>query len=184
MWFPEYIRTLRDQQYASRAQYYLAETYTNRTFNRSVENVNFIRARFSNCRFEHLTLSHVSFENCTIEDCTFANVRSSRTHFRDTEIITSKFVDTDLWWGNVPSDEGEGELWIGGEGGGRFERCRLVNNSILSLSQGCHLDFDYNVHLQDIFQENLVGQLALLPGALVCAFLVDRVGRTRVIGKK
>ncbi|KAF4527248.1 hypothetical protein B566_EDAN015921 [Ephemera danica] len=96
-----------------------------------------------------------------------------------TMILT--FVDTDLWWGDLPDEDTGGEIWLGGENGGRFQRCHLVNNSILSLSPGCHLDFDYNIHLQDVFQENLVGQLALLPGALVCAFLVDRVGRTRII---
>jgi hypothetical protein len=78
-------------------------------------------------------------------------------------------------------DDEEVEGWSGGITSGRFERCLLVNNSILSLAQGCHLDFDYNIHLQDIFQENLVGQLALLPGAFVCAFLVDRIGRIKII---
>jgi hypothetical protein len=80
-------------------------------------------------------------------------------------------------------DDEEEEGWSGGITSGRFERCHLVNNSILSLSQGCHLDFDYNIHLQDIFTENLVGQLALLPGAFVCVFLVDRIGRIKIISE-
>ncbi|XP_059473712.1 synaptic vesicle glycoprotein 2B-like [Neocloeon triangulifer] len=183
LWFPEYIRTLRDLLYSSKAQHVFDKTYFNITFNRSLENINFSGSRFISCRFEHLTLSHVLFENCTMEACTFANVRSSRTLFRDSEISKSHFVDTDLWWGNLPYKKNEDEeTWEDGITSGRFEHCNLVNNSILSLSQGCHLDFDYNLHLQDIFTENLVGQLALLPGALVCAFLVDRVGRIKIIG--
>jgi len=102
LWFPEYIRTLRDLTYSSRAQHVSDKTYFNVTFNRSLENINFAGSRFLSCRFEHLTLSHVLFENCTMEECTFANVRSSRTLFRDTDIISSHFVDTDLWWGNLP----------------------------------------------------------------------------------
>ncbi|CAB3373530.1 Hypothetical predicted protein [Cloeon dipterum] len=183
LWFPEYISTLRDLLYSSKAQRVSDKVYVNITFNQSLENINYSGSSFVGCRFEHLTLSHVTFENCTVESCTFANVRSSRTLFRDTEIISSHFVDTDLWWGNLPyKDDEDGEGWIGGITSGRFERCLLVNNSILSLAQGCHLDFDYNIHLQDIFTENLVGQLALLPGAFVCAFLVDRVGRIKIIG--
>jgi hypothetical protein len=102
LWFPEYIRTLRDLQYSSRAQLMPDQVYTNITFNKSLENMIFAGSTFLSCRFEHLTLSHVLFENCTMDGCTFANVRSSRTLFRDTEIMRSHFVDTDLWWGNLP----------------------------------------------------------------------------------
>jgi Pentapeptide repeats (9 copies) len=102
LWFPEYIRTLRDLQYSSRAKLVPDKVYSNITFNKSLENMIFAGSTFVSCRFEHLTLSHVLFENCTMDGCTFANVRSSRTLFRDTEIMRSHFVDTDLWWGNLP----------------------------------------------------------------------------------
>lgn len=35
----------------------------------------------------------------------------------------------------------------------------------------CALDFDYNIHLDDVFLEHLIGELALLPGFVHRLFL-------------
>ena len=74
-----------------------------------------------------------------------------------------RFIDTDL------TDQ-------------HFENCVFTNTSLQSLSAGCPLDFDYNIHLEEVFQEHLVGQLAILPGALFSALAIDKLGRVKIIG--
>jgi hypothetical protein len=59
----------------------------------------------------------------------------------------------------------------------------MANNSFLAMIGGCTLDFDFNFHLNEVFLENLVGQLALIPGTLVSIFLLDKVGRVKMICK-
>ena len=63
----------------------------------------------------------------------------------------------------------------------RFENCSMTTNTFKALVPGCSLDFDYNIHYQDVFQENLIGQLTLIPGTLATAFLLDYVGRVRIM---
>lgn len=48
---------------------------------------------------------------------------------------------------------------------------------------GCTLDFDINFKLAELFYENLFAQLAILPGALISSFVMDRVGRVKTLGK-
>jgi hypothetical protein len=55
----------------------------------------------------------------------------------------------------------------------RFLNCRLINNTILSLTDGCTLDFDYNIHLEEVFVENLVGMCAMLPGAFLSGETIE-----------
>jgi hypothetical protein len=59
----------------------------------------------------------------------------------------------------------------------------MSNITVLSLSAGCPLDFDYNIHMEEVFQEHLVGQLAILPGALFSALAINKLGRVKIIGK-
>ncbi|XP_067003158.2 synaptic vesicle glycoprotein 2B [Anabrus simplex] len=163
LWFPEYIKLLKERQYQMNRKLLTGEEYNNFTFSTSVENVRWNASNFTDGRFNHLTLSHVTFDNCSLENVEFANIQSSRTYFRDSVIKDCKFVDTDLKIKH-------------------FEGCELINNTFIVLTTVCQLDFDYNIHLEDVFQENLVGQLSLIPGAFLSAFVVDRLGRVKVIG--
>ncbi|XP_063237443.1 synaptic vesicle glycoprotein 2C-like [Bacillus rossius redtenbacheri] len=163
IWFPDYIKQLKVDQYAGNTNVMTNAFYNGTSFNDSIENTHWVNSRFADCRFHHLVLSHVTFTNCTLERTEFANIKSSRTYFLHSVVEDCRFVDTDL------SEQ-------------HFRDCRLLNNTVVSLAVGCPLDFDYNIHLEEVFQENLVGQLAILPAALVSAFVVDRMGRVKMIG--
>ncbi|XP_071442528.1 synaptic vesicle glycoprotein 2B-like isoform X1 [Hetaerina americana] len=165
---PERTRAMEARAFASRARVLSGLSYEGVLFNRSVENVRWSDSHFSGCRFEHVTLSHVAFSNCTLEGCTFAAVRASRTFFLGSSVIGSHFVDTDL---SSPR---------------RFlEGCHLANNSVLSLVSSCprvDVDFSASALLGGGFGAVIVGLLALLPGAVASACLVDRMRRSRLAG--
>nr|CAD7262481.1 unnamed protein product [Timema shepardi] len=161
IWFPDYIKQLKVDQYTENTNVTFNATFVGVSFNTSVENVHWMSSSFIDCRFHHLILSHVTFSNCTLEKVEFSNVKSSRTYFKDSLIQDCRFVDTDL--------------------SRHFENCKLDNNTVLSLTAGCALDFDYNIHLDEVFRENLVGQLAILPGAFISAFVIDKMGRVKMI---
>nr|CAD7585942.1 unnamed protein product [Timema genevievae] len=162
IWFPDYIKKLKVDQYTENTNVTFNATFVGVSFNTSIENVHWMSSSFIDCRFHHLILSHVTFSNCTLEKVEFSNVKSSRTYFKDSLIQDCRFVDTDL--------------------SHHFENCKLDNNTVLSLTAGCALDFDYNIHLDEVFRENLVGQLAILPGAFISAFVIDKMGRVKMIG--
>nr|CAD7441265.1 unnamed protein product [Timema bartmani] len=162
IWFPDYIKQLKVDQYTENTNVTFNATFVGVSFNMSIENVHWMSSSFIDCRFHHLILSHVTFSNCTLEKVEFSNVKSSRTYFKDSLIQDCRFVDTDL--------------------SHHFENCKLDNNTVLSLTAGCALDFDYNIHLDEVFRENLVGQLAILPGAFISAFVIDKMGRVKMIG--
>jgi hypothetical protein len=64
-----------------------------------------------------------------------------------------------------------------------FENCLISNVTVLSLSAGCPLDFDYNIYLEEVFHEHLMGQFAILPGAIFSAFVIGKLGRVKTIGE-
>jgi hypothetical protein len=59
----------------------------------------------------------------------------------------------------------------------------MSNITVLSLSTGCPLDFDYNIRLDEVLIVHIAGQLAILPGAVFSALAIDKLGRVKVIGK-
>jgi hypothetical protein len=57
------------------------------------------------------------------------------------------------------------------------------NVTFQSLSARCPLDFDYNIYLEEVFHEHLVGHFAILPAALLSAFAIGKLGRGKIIGE-
>jgi len=163
LWFPEYVKLLKGNDFKERALTLTNVSYTDVQFNHSIENVIYTHSNFTNVRFDNLILSHVLFDSCHFQEVSFTRIKSSRSLFRNSSIIESNFIDTDLF----PY---------------RFENCVMTNNSFNSMDAYCPLDFDYNIHLDDVFLEHLIGELALLPGLMLAAFLMDRFGRVRLIG--
>jgi len=64
-----------------------------------------------------------------------------------------------------------------------FENCVMSNITVLSLSTGCPLDFDYNIHLGEVLRIQTFGQLAILPGVVFSALAINKLGRVKVIGE-
>ena len=86
--------------------------------------------------------------------------------FRNSTLYDSKFVDTDIF----PY---------------RFENCDIDETTTFdSMDAFCPLEFDYNIHLGEVFLEQIVGEVALIPGLILAAIFMDRFGRVRLIGKQ
>lgn len=137
--------------------------YSDVNFNQSIENMVYINGRFTNVRFENLILNHVVFDSCYFEHVSFIKIKSSQSLFRNSTILQSSFVDTDFF----PY---------------RFENCQIIDTKFDSMDAFCQLDFDYNIHVGEVFLEHLIGEVALIPGLVVAALLMDRFGRARLIG--
>ena len=137
-------------------------SYSDMQFNQSIENMIYVNGRFTNVRFQNLILNHVVFDSCYFEQVSFIKIKSSRSLFRNSTILQSTFVDTDL----LPY---------------RFEGCHMVDTTFDSMDAFCPLDFDYNIHLEEVFLEQLVGEVSLIPGLVLAVLLMDRFGRTRLI---
>lgn len=67
----------------------------------------------------------------------------------------------------------------------RFFNCKLINSTFLHNKEGCILDFsdDFN-NAYMIYFVNFLGTLAVLPGNIVSALLMDKIGRLRMLGKE
>ena len=163
LYFPEHVKLLKGEDYDRRASTVANATYADLLLNTSIENANYVWSTFHNVRFEKLILNHVLFDGCHFDNVSFVNVKSSQSLFRNSTLSRCQFVDTDLF----PY---------------RFDACQLSNTSFTSMDAFCPLDFDYNIHLGDVFLEHLVGEVALIPGFVAAACFIDRFGRVRIIG--
>jgi len=137
-------------------------SYSDMQFNQSIENMIYVNGRFTNVRFQNLILNHVVFDSCYFEQVSFIKIKSSRSLFRNSTILQSTFVDTDFF----PY---------------RFEGCHMEDTTFDSMDAFCPLDFDYNIHLGEVFLEQLIGEVSLIPGLILAALLMDRFGRARLI---
>lgn len=164
IWCPEYLKLLRAIEYETLTEDIHGENYTNLTFTGSWENRQYRDSTFRNCKFTKMIFSHVDFDNCTFTSVEFSNIKSSKTHFRDSLIVYSKFVDTDL----------SAQV---------FTRCKLENNTELSLSGPCPtLDLDYNIYIEETLHAHLVAQLAFVPAAVLAGFALTVLQRPKLIG--
>ncbi|KOX79617.1 Synaptic vesicle glycoprotein 2B [Melipona quadrifasciata] len=142
VWCPEYLKLLRATEYKAHTKLISGEEYNGQTFNGSLENCQYKDSIFLNCN----------------------NIKSSKTHFTDSVIMHSKFVDTDL----------SAQV---------FTRCKLQNNTELSLSGPCPtLDLDYNIYIEEALHGHLVAQLAFVPAAALAGLALAVLQRPKVIG--
>ncbi|KYN14381.1 Synaptic vesicle glycoprotein 2B [Trachymyrmex cornetzi] len=164
IWCPEYLKLLRAMEYKNHTQHYQKQEHNGTTFTGSWENRQYKDSTFSNCKFTKMIFSHVDFDNCTFQSVEFSSIKSSKTHFRDSVIIYSKFVDTDL----------SAQV---------FTRCKLENNTELSLSGSCPtLDLDYNIYIEEALHAHLVAQLAFVPAAALAGLALTVLQRPKLIG--
>ncbi|KAG7279971.1 hypothetical protein CRUP_025223 [Coryphaenoides rupestris] len=63
----------------------------------------------------------------------------------------------------------------------RFVNSRLVNSTFLHNKEGCMLDFNDDNNAYMIYFVSFLGTLAVLPGNIVSALLMDKIGRLRML---
>ena len=138
---------------------YLEKSYTD-----SLENTLYINSTFTNVSFHDILMQHVYFKNCFLDSVTFKNVTAERTSFIQSTLKNTVFNDTNLY-----SD--------------RFHACNFSSVHFDSMKIGCHVDFDTSYSSRQVFLENFLGQLSVIPGTVITALLLDRVGRVWLMGK-
>ncbi|NIG58241.1 synaptic vesicle glycoprotein 2A [Pontoporia blainvillei] len=163
VWFPDMIRHLQAVDYAARTKVFPGERVEHVTFNFTLENQIHRGGQYFNDKFIGLRLKSVSFEDSLFEECYFEDVTSSNTFFRNCTFINTVFYNTDLF-----------EY--------KFVNSRLVNSTFLHNKEGCPLDVTGTGEgAYMVYFVSFLGTLAVLPGNIVSALLMDKIGRLRML---
>lgn len=64
----------------------------------------------------------------------------------------------------------------------KFKNCRMENTTFLHPKKGCHLNFQEENDIV-IYMVSFLGSLAVLPGNIISALFIDKIGRIRLIGE-
>ncbi|NWQ85385.1 SV2B protein, partial [Burhinus bistriatus] len=162
VWFPDMIRYLQEEAYESRVKIFDEEEVSHFTFNFTLENQIHRNGEYRNDKFIGMKFKEVRFEDSLFEECRFEDVTSSETFFENCTIISTVFYNTDLYEH-------------------KFINCRLINSTFLKEKEGCHLDFEEDNDFL-IYLVSFLGSLSVLPGNIISALLMDKIGRIKMIG--
>ncbi|KAM6309126.1 synaptic vesicle glycoprotein 2B [Aegotheles albertisi] len=162
VWFPDMIRYFQEEAYESRVKIFNEEEVSHFTFNFTLENQIHRNGQYRNDKFIDMKFKEVRFEHSLFEDCYFEDVTSSETFFENCTIISTLFYDTDLYEH-------------------KFINCRLINCTFIHQKEGCHLDFEEENDFL-IYLVSFLGSLSVLPGNIISALLMDKIGRIKMIG--
>ncbi|CAI9580134.1 unnamed protein product [Staurois parvus] len=163
VWFSDVIKHLQADEYALRVKYFHGENISNYNFNFTLENQIHKNGDFINDKFISMKFKSVVFQDSLFERCYFEDVTSLNTYFRNCTFIDSHFVNTDL------------EKY-------KFTDSELKNCTFGDMKVGCQITFDDDYSAYWIYFVNFLGTLAVLPGNIVSALLMDKIGRLTMLG--
>ncbi|XP_073424839.1 synaptic vesicle glycoprotein 2B [Dendrobates tinctorius] len=161
VWFPDTIRYLQEEEYASRVKKFEDEDVKNFVFNFTLENQIHIDGTYYNDKFYKMKFKYVTFEDCVFDECYFEDVTSTGTIFKNCTIKSSYFHNTDLHEH-------------------RFIDCTLVNSTFSNHKEDCDIDFEEDNDFL-IYLVSFLGSLSVLPGNIISALLMDKIGRIKMI---
>uniref|UniRef100_A0A3P8S1K2 Synaptic vesicle glycoprotein 2C n=1 Tax=Amphiprion percula TaxID=161767 RepID=A0A3P8S1K2_AMPPE len=160
VWFPDVIKHLQADEYASRVKIHNDERIEDFTFNFTLENQIHRNGVFLNdsMKFKAVTFINSSFLNCYFED-----VSSVGSFFKNCTFVDSFLYNTDI------------------------DDSKLINSSLINSSfhhnkTGCQMTFDDDYSAYWVYFVNFLGTLAVLPGNIVSALLMDKIGRLSMLG--
>ncbi|KAF1480712.1 Synaptic vesicle glycoprotein 2A, partial [Pygoscelis antarcticus] len=104
-------------------------------------------------------MKSVTFEDSLFEECYFEDITSSNTFFKNSA-------------GSPPCYLFEY----------KFINSRVVNSTFMHNKEGCQLDFSDDNNAYMVYFVSFLGTLAVLPGNIVSALLMDKIGRLRMLG--
>ncbi|XP_013997707.1 synaptic vesicle glycoprotein 2A [Salmo salar] len=162
VWFPDMIKYIQKQEYASRTKFFTKERVEHVTFNFTLENQVHRQGQYFNDKFINLKMKSMVFEDSVFEECYFEDITSSRSFFRNCTFIATLFYNTDLFQNRIINS-------------------KLVNSTFLHNKEGCLLDFTDDNNAYMIYFVSFLGTLAVLPGNIVSALLMDKIGRLRML---
>uniref|UniRef100_A0A3Q3FMX4 Synaptic vesicle glycoprotein 2A n=1 Tax=Labrus bergylta TaxID=56723 RepID=A0A3Q3FMX4_9LABR len=163
VWFPDMIKYLQKQEYASRTKVFVKEKVEHVTFNFTLENQVHRQGEYFNDKFMNLKMRSMVFEDSLFEECYFEDITSSNTFFKNCTFIATLFYNTDLFKY-------------------RLVNSRLINSTFLHNKEGCVLsDVSDENNAYMVYFVSFLGTLAVLPGNIVSALLMDKIGRLRML---
>ncbi|XP_003216299.1 synaptic vesicle glycoprotein 2C [Anolis carolinensis] len=163
VWFPDVIKHLQADEYASRRKSFENEKIIDFDFNFTLENQIHFNGTFINDRFSMMKFKAVTFQDTLFKSCNFEDVTTLNTYFRNCIFVETTFFSTDLEPYKYPGSE--------------FINCTFYHNKT-----GCQISFDDDYSAYWIYFVNFLGTLAVLPGNIVSALLMDRIGRLTMLG--
>uniref|UniRef100_A0A8C3QJQ0 Synaptic vesicle glycoprotein 2C n=1 Tax=Cyanoderma ruficeps TaxID=181631 RepID=A0A8C3QJQ0_9PASS len=163
VWFPDVIKHLQSDEYASRVKYFRNEEVSHFVFNFTLENQIHTNGEYINDRFIMMKFKSVTFEDSLFKNCVFEDITSLNTYFRNCTFVNTTFYNTDL------------EQY-------KFVDSELINCTFFHVRTGCQISFDDDYSAYWIYFVNFLGTLAVLPGNIVSALLMDRIGRLTMLG--
>ncbi|XP_061885164.1 synaptic vesicle glycoprotein 2A isoform X1 [Entelurus aequoreus] len=163
VWFPDMIKYLQKQEYSSRTKIFLKEKVEHVTFNFTLENQIHRQGEYFNDKFMNLKMKSMVFEDSLFEECYFEDITSSNTFFKNCTFIATLFYNTDLFKY-------------------RLVNSKLINSTFLHNKEGCLLsDVGDENNAYMVYFVSFLGTLAVLPGNIVSALLMDKIGRLRML---
>ncbi|KAI4882893.1 hypothetical protein NFI96_013109, partial [Prochilodus magdalenae] len=163
VWFPDVIKHLQADEYASRVKSHRNERIEDFTFNFTLENQVHSNGLFINDRFVSMKFKSVTFKDSTFQNCYFEDVTSLGSFFKNCTIIDTFFYNTDI----------DDSKFIGSS---------VINSTFAHNKTGCQITFDDDYSAYWVYFINFLGTLAVLPGNIVSALLMDKVGRLSMLG--
>ncbi|XP_059951068.1 synaptic vesicle glycoprotein 2B isoform X3 [Mesoplodon densirostris] len=162
VWFPDMIRYFQDEAYKSKMKVFHNEHVYGVTINFTMENQIHQHGKLVNDKFTKMYFKHVLFEDTLFDECYFEDVTSTDTYFKNCTIESTIFYNTDLYQH-------------------KFINCHFINVTFLEQKEGCHMDLEQDNDFL-IYLVSFLGSLSVLPGNIISALLMDRVGRLKMIG--
>ncbi|XP_074210107.1 synaptic vesicle glycoprotein 2B isoform X2 [Camelus bactrianus] len=161
VWFPDMIRYFQDEEYKSKMKVFSDEHVYGATINFTMENQIHQHGKLVNDKFTKMYFKHVLFEDTLFDECYFEDVTSTDTYFKNCTIESTVFYNTDLYQH-------------------KFINCHFINVTFLEQKEGCHMDFEQDNDFL-IYLVSFLGSLSVLPGNIISALLMDKVGRLKMI---
>uniref|UniRef100_H3DB15 Synaptic vesicle glycoprotein 2C n=1 Tax=Tetraodon nigroviridis TaxID=99883 RepID=H3DB15_TETNG len=163
VWFPDVIKHLQADEYASRVKIHNNERIEDFTFNFTLENQIHRNGLFLNDRFISMKFKAVTFIDSSFLNCYFEDVSSVGSLFKNCTFVDSFFYNTDI-------DDF------------KLTDSRVINSSFHHNKTGCQMTFDDDYSAYWVYFVNFLGTLAVLPGNIVSALLMDKIGRLSMLG--
>ncbi|XP_013889835.1 synaptic vesicle glycoprotein 2C [Austrofundulus limnaeus] len=163
VWFPDVIKHLQADEYASRVKIHNNERIEDFTFNFTLENQIHRNGVFMNDRFISMKFKAVTFIDSSFVNCYFEDVSSVGSVFKNCTFVDSFFYNTDV-------DDA------------KLKTSKVINSSFHHNKTGCQMTFDDDYSAYWVYFVNFLGTLAVLPGNIVSALLMDKIGRLSMLG--
>ncbi|KAJ0057588.1 hypothetical protein NL108_009373, partial [Boleophthalmus pectinirostris] len=163
VWFPDVIKHLQADEYASRVKIHNNERIEDITFNFTLENQIHRNGLFLNDRFIAMKFKAVTFIDSSFLNCYFEDVSTVGSYFKNCTFVDSFFYNTDI-------DDS------------KLIKSQVISSSFHHNKTGCQVTFDDDYSAYWVYFVNFLGTLAVLPGNIVSALLMDKIGRLSMLG--